>query len=86
MGSPAHISFPLSTTQLAKSRYKTAIAVTDGFSEDRTLDLARLFRPHKSIGKIITRDMAAGGKGAGVRTIMELAHELDVRMAERTHG
>ncbi|MFO8133285.1 MAG: glycosyl transferase family 2 [Thermoplasmatota archaeon] len=66
--------------------YKTAIAVTDGFSEDRTLDLARLFRPHKGIGKIITRDMAAGGKGAGVRTIMELAHELDAKSLVMVDG
>ncbi len=66
--------------------YKTAIAVTDGFSEDRTLDLAELFKPHKGIQKIITRDMARGGKGAGVRTVIEIAHELDAKSLVMVDG
>ncbi|MGC9307151.1 MAG: glycosyltransferase family 2 protein [Thermoplasmatota archaeon] len=66
--------------------YRTAIAVTDGFSEDRTLDLAELFKPHNGIAKIITRDMTPGGKGAGVRTIMEIAHELDAKSLVMVDG
>jgi len=66
--------------------YRTAIAVTDGFSEDRTLDLAELFKPHNGIAKVITRDMATGGKGAGVRTVMEIAHELDAKSLVMVDG
>lgn len=66
--------------------YKTAIAVTDGFSQDRTLDLAELFKPHNDIAKIITRDMATGGKGAGARTVMEIAHELGAKSLVMVDG
>lgn len=59
--------------------YKTVIAVTDGFSTDRTRDLAHLFRPYEGIAKIVTTDLVRGGKGAGVRTVVEIAHEVQAK-------
>ncbi|MDD5778174.1 MAG: glycosyl transferase family 2 [Candidatus Thermoplasmatota archaeon] len=59
--------------------YKTVMAVIDGFSTDRTVDLAHLFQPHNGISKIVTSDLVRGGKGGGVRTVVEIAHELQAK-------
>ncbi|KYK20557.1 hypothetical protein AYK25_04585 [Thermoplasmatales archaeon SM1-50] len=59
--------------------YKKAIAVSKGPSQDRTSEVIDLFEPYSGIEKIVTDDLYEGGKGAGVRTIIEIAHETDVK-------
>ena len=54
--------------------YKKAIVISVGDSSDKTNEVIDLFQPYNSIEKIVTRDMTAGGKGAGVMTIFEIAH------------
>ena len=59
--------------------YKKAIVVSKGPSEDRTSEVIDLFQPYSRINKIVTDDIYDGGKGAGVRTIIEIAHETDAK-------
>ncbi|MFH1101139.1 MAG: glycosyltransferase [Methanobacteriota archaeon] len=58
---------------------KKAIVVSEGHSTDKTYEVLDLFQPYSTIEKIVTRDMTTGGKGAGVLTIFEIAHELDAK-------
>lgn len=57
--------------------YTKAIVVSDGFSSDRTVELANLFQPYNGIKKLVVEDIVEGGKGAGVRTIIEIAAAMD---------
>ena len=59
--------------------YKKIMAISDGFSSDRTVELANLFQPYNGIEKIVTEDIVEGGKGAGVKTIIEIAHETEAK-------
>ncbi|MDY6965462.1 MAG: glycosyl transferase family 2 [Halobacteriota archaeon] len=57
--------------------YRGMVVVSDGFSSDRTFELANLFELPKDIPKIVTEQMGSQGKGNGVRTIFEIASEVD---------
>ena len=59
--------------------YKKAIIICDGNSSDKTRDAIDLFQPYNTIGRIVTTDITSGGKGAGVMTIFEIAHEADAK-------
>ena len=59
--------------------YTKAIAVSDGFSSDRTVELANLFQPYNGIKKLVVEDIVEGGKGAGVRTIIEIAAAMNAK-------
>ncbi len=58
---------------------KKAIVITEGESNDKTSDAIELFEPYCSIEKIYTKDIIKGGKGAGIRTILEIAHTTDTK-------
>lgn len=66
--------------------YKKMIVVSDGFSSDRTVELANLFCPPNEITKIVTEDIIEGGKGAGVRTVVEIAHEIEAKSVVLVDG
>ncbi|MDY6965469.1 MAG: glycosyl transferase family 2 [Halobacteriota archaeon] len=57
--------------------YKGLVVVADGFSSDRTFELAKLFELPKDVSKIVTEQMGRQGKGNGVRTIFEIASGVD---------
>ena len=57
--------------------YKKAIVISNGPSSDRTKEAVELFQPYNSIEKIVTNDIVHGGKGSGVMTILEIAHEAE---------
>jgi glucosylglycerate synthase len=59
--------------------YKKAIVVCCAESSDQTDEAVALFQPYNTIEKIVTRDIIKGGKGAGVRTIFEIAHETEAK-------
>jgi len=59
--------------------YKKAIVVSEGESTDKTSETLNLFQPYGSVKKITTKDIVEGGKGAGILTIFEIAHELDAK-------
>jgi len=59
--------------------YKKAIVICEGGSSDKTVDAISLFQPYNSIKKIFTHDITNGGKGAGVMTIFEIAHEAEAK-------
>jgi len=61
------------------SEYEKTIIVSDGFSSDKTVELANLFQPYNGIKKIVTHDSIKGGKGAGVRTIFMMAREANAK-------
>lgn len=59
--------------------YKKVIVVSKGSSSDRTNESIDLFQPYNIIEKIVTEDITNSGKGAGVMTILEIAHELEAK-------
>ncbi|MCK5459331.1 MAG: hypothetical protein KAI20_05525, partial [Thermoplasmatales archaeon] len=59
--------------------YKKAIVICEGGSTDKTVESINLFQPYNSIEKIVTNDITDGGKGAGVMTILEIAHETETK-------
>ena len=59
--------------------YNKAIVVCLGESSDNTDKVIDLFQPYNSIKKIVTNDITKGGKGAGVMTIFEIAHEAEAK-------
>jgi hypothetical protein len=59
--------------------YKKAIVVTVAESTDNTVEAINLFQPYNSVHKIVTEDITKIGKGAGVMTIFEIAHEAEAK-------
>ncbi len=59
--------------------YKKVIVIAEGGSTDKTPEVIDLFQTYNSIGKIVTSDITGGGKGAGVMTILEVAHEIGAK-------
>jgi hypothetical protein len=59
--------------------YKKAIVVCCAESSDNTAEAIELFQPYNSVEKIVTNDITEDGKGAGVMTIFELAHEAEAK-------
>jgi len=59
--------------------YKKAIVISCAESSDNTDGAVKLFQPYNSIKKIVTRDIVSGGKGSGVMTIFEIAHECEAK-------
>jgi len=59
--------------------YRLAIVISDGNSTDKTREIIDLFHPYSNIELIKTRDITNIGKGAGVRTIFEIAHESNAK-------
>lgn len=60
------------------SSYRTLVVVSDGFSTDRTMELADIFNI-SPVKKIAIEQMGEPGKGNGMKTIIEIAHELNAR-------
>ena len=56
-----------------------AIVVSCADSTDNTDEAIGLFAPYNTIEKIVTRDIANSGKGAGVMTIFEIAHYANAK-------
>ena len=59
--------------------YNKAIIISEGNSTDKTKEVIDLFQPYNSITKISTNDITTGGKGAGVLTILEIAHQAEAK-------
>jgi glycosyltransferase involved in cell wall biosynthesis len=59
------------------SDYKGLVVVSDGFSTDRTTELAEMFELPRKVSKIVTEQMGDPGKGNGVRTIFEIAKHAE---------
>ncbi|MBS3778365.1 MAG: glycosyltransferase, partial [Candidatus Thermoplasmatota archaeon] len=59
--------------------YNLAIVVSKAPSSDNTDQAIELFQPYKSIHTIVTDDIVPGGKGSGVMTIFEIAHEAQAK-------
>jgi hypothetical protein len=59
--------------------FSKAIVITRGESSDNTNDAIDLFQPYHSVTKIVTDDILKKGKGAGVMTIFEIAHEVEAK-------
>ena len=59
--------------------YNKAIVISEGNSTDKTREVIDLFQPYNSISKIATNDITTGGKGAGVLTILEIAHQAEAK-------
>lgn len=59
--------------------HKKAIAISKGPSSDRTSEVVDLFYPYNSVHKIVTEDLTIGGKGVGVMTVLEIAHETNAK-------
>jgi glucosylglycerate synthase len=58
---------------------KKAIVVSTGESTDDTDKAIKLFTPYNNIDIIVTKDIKPIGKGAGVMTIFEIAHQCQAK-------
>ena len=58
---------------------RKAIVVSTAESDDSTDDAVNLFQTYDTISKIVTHDIAPLGKGAGVYTIFEIAHQTQAK-------
>jgi hypothetical protein len=58
---------------------KKAIVVSQGASTDDTDEAIGLFQPNNDIPMIVTKDITDAGKGAGIRTILEIAHHTQAK-------
>lgn len=61
------------------SQVDSIVVVSDGFSKDRTKEMAQMFTLPPTINKIITEDIGDAGKGSAIRTILEIARAADAR-------
>jgi hypothetical protein len=59
--------------------YNKAIVVSCAESTDKTDEAVGLFQPYNSVHKIVTKDIVSAGKGSGVMTIFEIAHETKAK-------
>lgn len=59
--------------------YSKAIVISSADSSDNTDEAIELFQPYSYIKKISTKDIISAGKGAGVMTIFEIAHECNAK-------
>ncbi|KXS43651.1 MAG: glycosyl transferase family 2 [Methanolobus sp. T82-4] len=67
------------------SPYNTLIVVSDGFSTDRTAEIADMF-DISPVKKIVVEQMGVPGKGDGIRTVMEIAHKLNSKAVAFVDG
>ncbi|MFQ6050612.1 MAG: glycosyltransferase [Candidatus Hydrothermarchaeota archaeon] len=68
------------------SEYNNLVVVSDGFSTDRTFELAELFGLPDRINKIVTEDHGNSGKGCAIRTIFEIAALSDAKAVVTIDG
>jgi len=66
--------------------YKKAIVISTADSSDKTKEVVDLFTPYQTVEKISTTDIISEGKGSGVMTIFEIAHECDAKMVVLMDG
>ena len=66
--------------------YSKCIVISEGASTDKTSEAIDLFQPYNSIHKLVTTDITSGGKGAGVMTILEIAHEAEAKSVVLVDG
>ncbi|MFC1787212.1 glycosyl transferase family 2 [Halobacteriota archaeon] len=55
------------------------VVVSNGFSSDKTKELAEMFSLPPAIEKIVTDDVGGAGKGSAVRTTLEIAMATDAK-------
>ncbi|TQD27588.1 glycosyltransferase [Methanolobus vulcani] len=67
------------------SQYRTLIVVADGFSTDRTAELAGMFEI-SPLQKLVVEQMGVPGKGDGIHTVMEIAHETNSKSVAFVDG
>lgn len=66
--------------------HSKAIVISTAPSSDKTDETINLFQPYDSVKKIVTSDIISEGKGAGVMTIFEIAHECNAKMVVLMDG
>lgn len=59
------------------SDYKGLVVVSNGFSTDRTTELAELFELPRKVSKIVTEEVGEVGKGSAIRTVFEVAKHAE---------
>ncbi len=59
--------------------YSKVIVTSSADSTDNTDDAIELFQPYSNIKKISTKDIISAGKGSGVMTIFEIAHQCKAK-------
>lgn len=57
--------------------YKGLVVVSNGFSTDRTTELAELFELPRKVAKIVTEEVGEVGKGSAIRTVFEVAKHAE---------
>ncbi|MDD2777605.1 MAG: glycosyltransferase [Methanocellales archaeon] len=58
---------------------ESLVVISNGFSSDKTKELAKMFSLPPAIKKIVTDDVGRAGKGSAVRTTLEIAMATDAK-------
>ncbi len=62
------------------------VVISNGFSSDKTKELAKMFSLPPTIKKIVTDDVGRAGKGNAVRTTLEIAMATDAKCVVLVDG
>ncbi|MCP8312481.1 MAG: hypothetical protein L6M37_05985 [Candidatus Methylarchaceae archaeon HK02M1] len=62
------------------------VIVSNGFSSDRTTEMAKLFGLPPRINKMVLDQVIGSGKGNGIRTIMEVAYQAKAKAVALVDG
>ena len=58
---------------------ESLVVISNGFSSDKTKELAKMFSLPPAIEKIVTDDVGEAGKGSAIRTTLEIAIATDAK-------
>lgn len=66
--------------------YRSALVIADGYSTDRTRELAELFELPAQVPKLIVEEEGEIGKGSGVKTVFRIAKNLQAQVVVLLDG
>ncbi|MCP8319104.1 MAG: hypothetical protein L6N95_04675, partial [Candidatus Methylarchaceae archaeon HK01B] len=66
--------------------HNNLVIVSNGFSSDRTTEMAKLFGLPPRINKMVLDQVIGSGKGNGIRTIMEVAYQAKAKAVALVDG
>ncbi|MCP8304669.1 MAG: glycosyl transferase family 2 [archaeon] len=66
--------------------HNNLVLVSNGFSSDRTTEMAKLFGLTPRINKMVLDQVIGSGKGNGIRTVLEVAHQAKAKAVALVDG
>ncbi len=66
--------------------HNNLVLISNGFSSDRTAEMAKLFGLPPRINKMVLEQVIGPGKGNGIRTVLEVAHQAQAKAVALIDG